>query len=185
MFKDYDALIKQMDFEMQRCSAEAMRRLLELPPDVREFWLPKTDVYETPNDLVVRVEVAGIRRESLHVTLSADDRVLSIKGTRAERVIDDRQKVRYYQLEVYFGSFERDVLLPPNVPVDRNKLTATYRDGFLLVNLPKTAEVRTSRSIPIESQSEQMDVSESAERDIHPARDMTMLTDPGEEQTDG
>lgn len=152
MFKEYEDLIKQMEFEMQRCSAEAMRRLLELPPDVREFWLPKTDVYETPDELVVRIEVAGMRKDSLHVSLSADDRVLSIKGTRAERSIDERQKVRFHQLEVYFGSFERDVLLPPNVPVERDKLSATYRDGFLVVTLPKTAEVPTSRSIPIEEQ---------------------------------
>lgn len=150
MFKEYEDLIKQMEFEMQRCSAEAMRRLLELPPDVREFWLPKTDVYETPDALVVRVEVAGIRKESFHVSLSADDRVLSIKGTRTERFIDERQKVRYYQLEVYFGSFERDVLLPPNVPVDRDSLSATYRDGILVVTLPKTSEYPTSRSITIE-----------------------------------
>ncbi len=150
MFKEYEDLIKQMEFEMQRCSAEAMRRLLELPPDVREFWLPKTDVYETPDALVVRVEVAGVRKESFHVSLSADDRVLSIKGTRSERFIDERQKVRYYQLEVYFGSFERDVLLPPNVPVDRDSLSATYRDGFLVVTLPKTSEYPTSRSITIE-----------------------------------
>lgn len=154
MFKEYEDLIKQMEFEMQRCSAEAMRRLLELPPDVREFWLPKADVYETPDELVVRIEVAGIRKESLHVSLSADDRVLSIKGIRAERFIDERQKVRYYQLEVYFGSFERDVLLPPNVAVDRDKLSATYRDGFLVVTLPKTAEAPTSRSIPIEEHAE-------------------------------
>lgn len=151
MFKEYEDLIKQMEFEMQRCSAEAMRRLLELPPDVREFWLPKADIYETPDELVVRVEVAGIRRESLNVTLSADDRVLSIKGTRSERYIDERQKVRYYQLEVYFGSFERDVLLPQDVPIDRNALSASYRDGFLVVTLPKVSEVPTSRSIPIEN----------------------------------
>ena len=154
MFKEYEDLIKQMEFEMQRCSAEAMRRLLELPPDVREFWLPKPDVYETPDELVVRIEVAGVRKESLHVSLSADNRVLSINGTRAERFVDERQKVRYYQLEVYFGSFERDVLLPPDVSVDRDKLSATYRDGFLVVTLPKTAEVPTSRSIPIEEQTE-------------------------------
>ncbi len=160
MFKDYEDMIKQMEFEMQRCSAEAMRRLLELPPDVREFWLPKADVYETPNELAVRVEVAGIRRESLHVSLSADDRVLSIKGTRSERFIDERPKVRYYQLEVYFGSFERDVLLPPNVPIDRNRLSATYRDGFLVVTLPKTTEVPTSRSIPIEDGTDEPDADE-------------------------
>ncbi|MBP6963109.1 MAG: Hsp20/alpha crystallin family protein [Armatimonadetes bacterium] len=155
MFKEYDDLIKQMEFEMQRSSAEAMRRLLELPPDVREFWLPKADVYETPEDLVVRVEVAGVRKESLNVSLSADNRTLSVTGTRSERYVDDRAKLRYYRLEVYFGSFERDVLLPADISVDRNRLGATYRDGFLIVTLPKSDDVPASRYIPIEEQSDE------------------------------
>jgi len=155
MFKEYEDLIKQMEFEMQRSSAEAMRRLLELPPDVREFWLPKADVYETPEDLVVRVEVAGVRKESLNVSLSADNRTLSVTGTRSERYVDDRAKLRYYRLEVYFGSFERDVLLPADISVDRNRLGATYRDGFLIVTLPKSDDVPASRYIPIEEQSDE------------------------------
>lgn len=149
MFKDYDDMVKQMELEMQRCSAEAMRRLIELPADSREFWLPRTDVYETETEVVVRVEVAGIRRESLNVSLSADNRVLSIRGTRLERHIDDRRKVRYHQLEVYFGSFERDVLLPNDLQVDSDNLRATYREGFLVVTMPKLAPERISTEIPV------------------------------------
>ncbi len=148
MFKDYEDLIRQMELEMQRSSAEAMRRLAESPSDLREFWLPRADVYETAGELIARVEVAGVKRESLNVSLSADDRVLSIRGARLEQYIDERKKVRYYQLEVYFGSFERDILLP-NVAIDREKLTATYRDGFLAVTLPKKPEALISRAIEI------------------------------------
>ncbi len=149
MFKDYDDLVRQMEFEMQRCSAEAMRRLLELPAGAQEFWLPRADVYETETDLVVRIEIAGVRRETLSVSLSADRRVLSIKGARAERHIDERRKVRYHQLEVYFGPFERDIALPRDVNVDADSLGATYRDGFLVVSMPKIAQPQVSRSIPI------------------------------------
>lgn len=149
MFKDYNDLLRQMEFEMQRCSAEAMRRLIELPPDAQEFWLPKADLYETEDDLVVRVEAAGIERESLHATLSADRRTLSIRGTRGERHLDGTKKIRYYQLEVYFGSFERDIALPRDVAIDADKLNATYRDGFLVVTLPKARETQVSRTVPI------------------------------------
>ena len=149
MFKDYEDLIKQMEFEMQRCSAEAMRRLLELPGNAQEFWLPRADVYETEDEVVVRVEVAGVRRESLSVSLSADRRVLSIRGGRTEGHVDDRRKTRYYQLEVYFGSFERDILLPRDVTVDADKISATYRDGFLVVTLPKVEQAEITRTIPI------------------------------------
>jgi HSP20 family protein len=149
MFKDYEDLMRQMEYEMQRCSAEAMRRLLELPADAQEFWLPRADVYETEDDLIVRVEVPGMKKESLNVTLSADNRVLSIRGTREEMHIDERQKIRYYQLEVYFGSFERDVLLPGDISIDAERLRATYREGFLVVTLPKAAYIQASRTVPV------------------------------------
>jgi len=152
MFKDYEDVVKQMEFEMQRCSAEAMRRLLELPPDSQEFWLPRADLYETENDLVVRVEVAGVQKESLNVSLSSDRRILTIRGTRSEQFIDERTKIRYHQLEVYFGPFERDVLLPTDLNVDADQVSATYREGFLVVTLPKTAKTQVSRTVPIEGE---------------------------------
>ena len=145
MFKDYEDVVRQMEFEMQRRSAEAMRRLLELPPESQEFWLPRADVYETEADLVVRVEVAGIEKESLNVALSSDRRILTIRGTRSEQFIDERRKIRYHQLEVYFGPFERDVLLPSDLSVDADQVSATYREGFLVVTLPKVARTQVSR----------------------------------------
>jgi HSP20 family protein len=155
MFKDYDDVLKQMEFEMQRCSAEAMRRLLELPSGSQEFWQPRSDVYETENGLIVRVEVAGIQKESLNVSLSADRRSLHVRGTRTEKHIDERPKTRYHQLEVYFGPFERSISLPEDVAVDSENLSATYRDGFLLVTLPKTKVAQISRTIPIEDHDDQ------------------------------
>lgn len=149
MFKDYEDLLRQMEFEMQRCSAEAMRRLLECPTGYQEFWCPKADVYETEDEVVVRVEIAGVQRESLNVSLSSDRRVLSVSGFRGEKHTDERRKIRYHQLEVYFGSFERDIPLPHGVPVNADEISATYREGFLIVTLPKSPETQVSRVIPI------------------------------------
>jgi len=155
MFKDYEDLIRQMEIEMQRCSAEAMRRLLELPSNSHEFWLPKTDVYETQNELVIRAEIAGVAQESLNVSLSGDQRTLSIRGARTEKHIDDRKKIRYYQLEVYFGSFERDIPLPHDVSIDADRISATYREGFLVVTIPKVGKVEIRRSVPISEPDEE------------------------------
>ncbi|HAH87855.1 MAG TPA: hypothetical protein DCL60_10865 [Armatimonadetes bacterium] len=152
MFKDYEDLVKQMEYEMQRCSAEAMRRLLELPPGAQEFWLPRTDVYETEEELVVRVEVAGVKRKSLSVSLSADRHTINIKGNRAEQFVDERRKIRYYQLEVYFGPFERDIALPKDINVDETRLSATYKEGFLVITLPKMEKQQASRTIQIEQE---------------------------------
>lgn len=152
MFKDYEDVVRQMEFEMQRCSAEVMSRLLELPPESHEFWLPRADVYETENDLIVRVEVAGVQKESLNVSLSADRRILTIRGARSEQFIDECRKIRFHQLEVYFGPFERDVLLPADPYVDADQVSATYKEGFLVVTLPKTPGTQVSRSVPIEGE---------------------------------
>lgn len=149
MFNHYEDLLRQMEYEMQRCSAEAMRRLVEFPDDIEEFWLPRTDVYETEDDLVVRVELAGVRRESLGVSLSADRRTLSVRGFRREAHIDGHRKLRYYQLEVYFGPFERDIPLPSEVKLDIERLSATCRDGFLVVTLPKMPGDLMVRSVPV------------------------------------
>lgn len=153
MFKDYEDLIKQMELEMQRCSAEAMRRLLELPAAEPEFWVPKADTYETPEGLVIRVEIAGVPKESLSVTLSADGRILNVQGNRSEAFIDNRRKERYYQLECYFGHFERDIPIPPGISIDRDRISAKYKEGFLIVTLPKLEHIPTSRKVPIEGQS--------------------------------
>ena len=149
MFKDYEDLVKQMEFEMQRASAEAMRRLIELPENAQEFWLPRTDVYETETELVVRMEVAGVCRDTLGVSLSKDRRTLTVRGNRAEKCVDERKKLRYHQLEVYFGTFERDITLPSELTIDSENIKATYHDGFVVVNLPKVADLQITRTIPI------------------------------------
>lgn len=131
-----------------------MRRLVELPSGAQEFWLPRTDVYETDEDMVVCVELAGVHKESLNVSLSADRRTLSIRGNRSERQIDERKKLRYYQLEVYFGSFERDVQIPREITVDPETLSASYRDGFLMVRLRKGEQRQISRNIPISEETD-------------------------------
>ncbi len=93
-------------------------------------WRPPTDVYETETDLVVQIEIAGVQPEDFHVELY--DRVLAVAGVRA----DPRPERRaYHQMEIHFGEFRAEVELPG--PVDRERITAEYGNGFLRVCLPK------------------------------------------------
>lgn len=92
-------------------------------------WRPPTDVYETEDALVVRVEIAGMREEDFSIQL--DGRYLSIRGQRQD--IPERRA--YHQMEIRFGEFNIDVELP--LPVDAARIEATYRNGFLGVILPK------------------------------------------------
>ncbi len=108
---------------------------------------PAIDMYETATDLVVEMELAGIVPERLSITLSADDRVLSVTGERREPQADQRERTRCYHLEIFFGQFERQIVLPSNVMFDRENITAHYRDGFLRIALPKRAEPRYEKRV--------------------------------------
>lgn len=92
-------------------------------------WRPPTDVFETEDVVVVRVEIAGMRESDFSVAL--DGRYLSIRGTRPD--ISERRA--YHQMEIRFGEFSTDVEL--SCPVEMDKIEAVYNNGFLRVILPK------------------------------------------------
>ncbi len=93
-------------------------------------WQPPTDLFETEDKYVVRVEIAGMRDGEFSV--SVDGNVLSIHGNRA----DTTEHRAFYQMEIHFGEFSTDMELPVNVAV--NQINANYDDGFLWIYLPKT-----------------------------------------------
>jgi HSP20 family protein len=91
-------------------------------------WRPPTDVYETDQALIIRVEVAGMREADF--TISLVERTLTIRGIRQ----DTSERRAYHQMEIAFGEFTTEVELPYSIVSD--KVEATYRDGFLRVMLP-------------------------------------------------
>jgi HSP20 family protein len=101
-------------------------------------WRPATDVFETDLEFVVVVELAGMRGVEMSVTL--DEQLLRIRGTRPEST----GTRAYHQMEINYGDFVLEVRLP--VPVDRDRIDASYTDGFLRVLLPKAQPRRISVS---------------------------------------
>lgn len=99
-------------------------------------WSPPTDVYETEEALVVRVEVAGMSRENFNVEIR--DNVLVVSGVR----YDSPEKRAYHQMEIRYGEFSTVVALPRGLDIEHT--TAEYQDGFLTILLPKqkTAEIK-------------------------------------------
>jgi HSP20 family protein len=93
------------------------------------LWTPPTDVYETEENFVVKVEVAGMHEDDFEV--SAEDQILMIRGSRPD--INERRA--YHQMEIRFGKFEIALGLPRGVDLD--KAAAEYKDGFLIVIFPK------------------------------------------------
>jgi HSP20 family protein len=92
-------------------------------------WRPPTDVFELEDRLVVMVEIGGMRDGEFNVVLQ--DRRLTISGTRRRAIHD---QIAFHQMEVRYGEFRTEVSLP--WPVSREGVSATYREGFLRVELP-------------------------------------------------
>jgi HSP20 family protein len=148
-FRDLD-LLRQMEMEMSRIADDTLRGFYADVSTHSRFWQPRVDVHETPEEIVVKAEISGVKPERLSVVLSSDDRVLTISGERSEEDGERAGRIRCYQLEITFGQFERQIALPASVRVDRNQIAATCRDGFLVVHLPKrTGEPAENRTIEI------------------------------------
>lgn len=93
-------------------------------------WSPPTDVYETEEAFVVRVEIAGVKEDDFEIAVESN--YVSIRGSRPD--IPERRA--YQQMEIRFGKFETVVGLPEAIDLDGAE--AQYELGFLTVHLPKT-----------------------------------------------
>jgi HSP20 family protein len=97
-------------------------------------WTPNCDVYETADFLCVKMELAGIWRDDLEIIL--DDRLLLVRGQRKDPCRQKQQRCSFRQMEVDYGFFERRIVIPRMV--DGNRVLATFHNGFLHIELPKT-----------------------------------------------
>jgi HSP20 family molecular chaperone IbpA len=121
--------VKRMQRRVDRLFEDMMPTLRWLTVRQRKIWRPPTDVYETDDSVIVKVEIAGMSEKDFAISLS--NRNLSIAGTRSDPVC----KLAYQQLEIPYGHFRTEVFLPQ--AVDRDGIRATYENGFLTVVLPK------------------------------------------------
>ena len=109
-------------------------------------WVPTTDIFAKGDDLVIRCELAGVRREDIDVSLV--NGVLSVSGERRSG-LDDKELV-FYTRERYFGNFRRTIALPD--AVDAGKLDAAFEDGLLEVSIEGGANLPEPQRIRIRSQ---------------------------------
>ena len=105
-------------------------------PAGERAWAPRCDLRETKDDVVVTFELPGISEKDVHVSILGE--TLTVKGER--RWDDNAKDDNYHRVERAYGSFERTLELP--VPVQMDKVKATYRDGLLTITLPKSEELK-------------------------------------------
>jgi len=107
---------------------------------------PPTDIYQTADAIVVRVEIAGMRAEEIDLSLDDNSGRLTISGVREDPAGEEPR--RYVNVEIDCGEFVRTVQLPR--PVLAESAQASYDRGFLVVRLPLRSEGQSrARNVPI------------------------------------
>jgi HSP20 family protein len=99
-------------------------------------WVPPVDVLETPDQIVLRAELPGVRQDAIEISFS--EGVLSMRGERGFEKEND--SLRYHRIERVYGNFARSFTLPRTV--DPERITASFTDGVLEVSVPKRDEAK-------------------------------------------
>ena len=102
-------------------------------------WIPNTDVYVSEGQLVIKVELAGMRREDLELTVEGNR--LMISGQRPDG--GRGGKCKFLVMEINYGAFECVIEIPEGYELNQAK--AAYQNGFLRVEVPQA--VRSSKQI--------------------------------------
>lgn len=127
--------MRQMHDEIQRLFELTMGRPLGylLISQGPYTWQPPTDVFETDSEVIVKVELAGMSVNDADIVLA--EGMLVITGKRDNQ--PGLRKTAYHQMGISYGQFRTQIPLP--VEIDRDRVKASYEDGFLFVHLPKAA----------------------------------------------
>lgn len=106
-------------------------------------FVPSVDIFEEGSELVIKAELAGIKREDIKVELAGNTLTLSGEKRGEEKV----QQKDYFRVEQSYGSFSRSLDLPEGVNLDA--VNATYKDGLLEIRIQRNAESRKVHTVPI------------------------------------
>jgi len=107
-------------------------------------WVPNTDVYQTDNSLVIKVELAGMKSDSLEITVEGTR--LRIAGNRPDGC--RANKCNFLVMEISYGPFESVLELPPGYDLSQAK--AIYVNGFLRIDVPTAQQPRSKMTkVPI------------------------------------
>jgi len=107
-------------------------------------WVPNTDIYVTPAGLVIKAELAGMKSDSLEITIEGSR--LRISGSRPDCCREHH--CNFLVMEITYGPFEAVLDLPPGYDLSQAK--AIYVNGFLRIDVPVVHPVQPKTTkIPI------------------------------------
>lgn len=102
-------------------------------------WSPRMDLMETDDHYRMRVDLPGISKDDVSVTV--EDNRLTVRGERRDESRTEKENV--VRMERTFGTFYRSLRLPKSV--NESKIKATFTDGVLSVEIPKTEKSKPKK----------------------------------------
>lgn len=111
---------------------------------IKEEGFPVIDVFENAENILIEAELPGVSKNSVKVSIVEGG--LVIEGEKAG-VREESENVKYLCIERSFGKFRRSIEIP--APADMSKIRARYREGVLIITIPKVKEQRR-KSITVE-----------------------------------
>jgi HSP20 family protein len=114
---------------------------LSVSKDHDAHWVPNTDVYVIDGSIIIKVELAGMQRENLELTIEGNR--LHITGSRPDGCRPP--KCKFLVMEINYGSFESVIELPEGYDLTQAK--AAYQNGFLRIDVPVGSQ--STRSIVV------------------------------------
>jgi HSP20 family protein len=130
---DISSLSQRMDRMFEELMGRGLRRWAE-DDRVRGSWSPAVNILERKDAIVITADLPGLKAEDVDVTV--DNSVLTVRGER--RLEEASEGETYHRVERVYGVFERTFTLPNSVDV--NRIDAKFRNGEMVVTLPKREE---------------------------------------------
>ena len=130
-YRDFEKEIAGLRDKMNRLFSDLPREMGR--PEAMEGaeWIPAVDILENKDDIIVKVDIPGMKADEINLYISGD--VLQISGDREREV--QRADENYHNIERGYGKFSRKVTLPA-LPV-ADSIKASYKDGVLTIKSVK------------------------------------------------
>jgi HSP20 family protein len=131
-----------MGSKLEKTISEMFRSMNPMFAFSKNSWKPQVDMYETPDQIIVIAEIAGVEKDALDLEINS--RAIRISGKRL--LTPPAENGRYRLAEIQYGTFDRLLYLP--APIDTEKAEAAFKRGLLHIHLPKV-KFETRFNIPI------------------------------------
>lgn len=129
----FDQMSQRMNDLMQHAFMFGSPLFQNMPRSAGFDFTPAVDLEETKDAYIVKSDLPGLDKDKINLTVK--ENVLTIEGVRQTANETQDQKSGYYAQERSYGSFARSLSLPG--PVDESKIIAEYKNGVLIITLPK------------------------------------------------